>query len=100
MLDDDDEGDGDLHRDEERGAVAADQEGCKQGKAGCAEDGGQRDVAANGENEEEDRDGGQSGVAARKTPKPVETPLPPRKRSQTGKTWPRTATSAARASTL
>ena len=32
-----------------------------------------------------------SGAATRKTPKPVATPLPPRKRSQTGNMWPRTA---------
>ena len=40
------------------------------------------------------------GAAARKTPKPVATPLPPWKRSQTGNTWPRTAQRAARASAL
>ncbi len=37
------------------------------------------------------------GAATRKTPKPVATPLPPRKRSQMGNMWPRTAQRAARA---
>ena len=33
----------------------------KQGKAGRAKDGGQRDIAAERKNQEEDGDGGQSG---------------------------------------
>jgi hypothetical protein len=40
------------------------------------------------------------GAATRKTPKPVDTPLPPRKRSQMGNMFPRTAKRAARASKL
>src|ERR1019366_122959 len=37
------------------------------------------------------------GAATRKTPKPVATPFPPRKWSQMGNMWPRTAHRAARA---
>ena len=72
----------------------------KDGKAGRAEDGGQRDIAAERENHGKDGDGGQRGPGRgdRKTPKPVATPLPPRKRSQTGNMWPSTAQRAASAS--
>ena len=100
VLDDDEQGDGELDGDKEGSAVSADQEPGKEGKAGRAQDGGQRDVAAEEQYEEEDGDGGQTlrqGAATRKTPKPVATPLPPRKRSQTGNMWPRTAKRAAMA---
>ncbi len=60
VLDDDEEGDGELDGDEERGARAVDQEQGKDGKAGRAEDGGQRDVAGDEKDEGEDGDGGQS----------------------------------------
>jgi hypothetical protein len=46
MLGDDEQGDGALDGDEEGRARAGDQEPGKDGKAGRAEDGGQRDIAA------------------------------------------------------
>jgi hypothetical protein len=36
-----------------------------------------------------------AGERARKTPRALATPLPPRKPSQMGKTWPRMAATAA-----
>ena len=63
-----------------------------------ADDGGERDVAGEREDDDEDEqdaEGATARLRARKTPSAVATPLPPRKPSQTGKTWPRTAATAA-----
>jgi len=61
MPGDDEQSNGKLDGDVEQRAVAADQEAGKDGKTGCTEDGGQRDIAREDENQREDGDSGQSG---------------------------------------
>ena len=61
MPGDDEQSDGKLDGDVEQRTVAADQEAGKDGEAGRTEDGSQRDIAAEHEDQREDGDGGQSG---------------------------------------
>jgi hypothetical protein len=84
VLGDDEEGDDDLYGDKEYGPVA------RRQKPGKDEKTEKTPMAASAA----------QGAATRKTPKPVATPLPPRKPSQMGNIWPRTAQRAARASIL
>ena len=100
MLDDDQQGDGALRQRRRRGAGGRDEKPGEDGKAGGADDGRRRRrmrLRAKTTAKTPMAASAARGEATRKTPNPVATPLPPRKRSQQVNMWPRTAKRAASA---
>ena len=61
MFGDDEQGDGELHGDEEGRPLAAYQHPGKEGEAGRAQNGRQRDIAGEQQNQGKDGNGGQRG---------------------------------------